>query len=68
MSDMRELPRARARRAARDSERAGDQARKAVVRAAKAVERAGLKVQWVRRLAKRLARLGPQSGTAEPSA
>ena len=68
MSDMRELPRARTRRAARDSERAADHARKAVVRAAKAVERAGLKVQWVRRLAKRLVRLGPQSGTAEPSA
>ncbi len=42
-------------------------ARKTVARVAKAVERGGLKVEWVRRLAKRLAKLGLQR-TPEPSA
>jgi hypothetical protein len=50
-------------------------ARKTVARVAKAVERGGLKVEWVRRLAKRLAKLGlrrtpvpsaPASGSVAP--
>ena len=56
-----------AREQTRHAKRARDRARKRGVRAVKAVERAGLKAEWVRRLAKRLAKLGLASGTPEPS-
>ncbi len=48
--------RAAVRGASHDLEHAPD-ARKALVRAARAVERAGLELEWVRRLARRLAKL-----------
>ena len=49
--------RAAVRGASHDLEHAPDEARKALVRAARAVERAGLELEWVRRLARRLAKL-----------
>jgi hypothetical protein len=52
---------------ARHAKRTRDHTRRYGGRAAKAVERAGLKPEWVRRLAKRLAKLGLPSRRPAPS-
>ena len=56
-----------AREQARYAKRTRDHTRKCGGRAVKAVERAGLKPAWVRRLARRLAKLGFPSRRPAPS-
>jgi hypothetical protein len=52
---------------ARHAKRTRDHTRKYGGRAVKAVERAGLKPEWVRRLVRRLAKLGLTSRRPAPS-
>lgn len=47
---------------ASEREHPDDVARRALVRAARAVERAGLELEWVKRLAKRLAKRRERRG------
>ena len=56
-----------AREQARYAKRTRDHTRKCGGRAVKAVERAGLKPAWVRRLVRRLAKLGFPSRSPAPS-